>query len=217
MRDLTEGRQTVEVTGSTVRQVVRDAANLGIEVLTLYVFSAENWKRPALETAGLMRLIEQAAREELRELDQNGVRIRVSGHVEGLPPALQAELHRDIEATVGNTRLTLNLCINYGGRVEILEAAKRLVALARRGELHEDDVTAVLFAEHLYTKGLPDPDLLIRTAGEMRVSNYLLWQIAYAEIWVTDTLWPDFDTNHLIAALLDYQKRVRKFGAVVNA
>ena len=200
----------------TVRQVVRDAANLGIEVLTLYVFSAENWKRPPDETSGLMHLIEQAAREELRELHQNGVRIRVSGRVEDLPASLQAELRRDIEATAGNARLTLNLCINYGGRVEILDAAKRLVEMACRHELCARDVTPELFAEGLSTAGLPDPDLLIRTAGEMRVSNYLLWQIAYAEIWVTDTFWPDFSTDHLINALIDYQKRVRKFGAVVN-
>jgi undecaprenyl diphosphate synthase len=200
----------------TVRQVVRDAANLGLEVLTLYVFSAENWKRPPDETSGLMKLIEQAAREELRELDQNGVRIRVSGRVADLPASLQAELARDEEATAANTRLTLNLCINYGGRVEILDATKRLVEMACRQELCEKDVTAELFAEGLYTHGLPDPDLLIRTAGEMRVSNYLLWQIAYAEIHVTDAFWPDFSTDHLIEALLDYQKRVRKFGAVVN-
>lgn len=200
----------------TVRQVVRDAGELGIKVLTLYVFSAENWKRPKHETDGLMRLIERAAREELDELNGNNVHIRFSGRRDNLPLSLQREMARDEAATAGNTGLILNLCINYGGRAEILDAARRLVGMAARGEIGADDVTAATFEEGLYTHGLPDPDLLIRTAGEMRVSNYLLWQIAYAELWVTPDPWPDFSTRHLIDALADYQRRTRKFGAVVN-
>jgi undecaprenyl diphosphate synthase len=200
----------------TVRQIVRDAGNIGLEVLTLYVFSAENWKRPKLETDGLMRLIEAAARNELRELHENNVRIRFSGRIQELPESLQQEMRRDVEATANNTGLILNLCINYGGRAEILDATKRLVEMACRQELCEKDVTPELFAEGLYTAGLPDPDLLIRTAGEMRISNYLLWQIAYAELWVTNTFWPDFSTDHLVEAIMDYQRRVRKFGGIAT-
>lgn len=201
----------------TVRQIVRGAANLGIEVLTLYVFSSENWRRPKGETDGLMRLIEAAARNELRELNENNVRIRFSGRIHELPESLQAEMKRDEEATSHNTGLILNLCINYGGRTEILDAARRLVEMACRQELCAQDVTSETFAQGLYTAGLPDPDLLIRTAGEMRLSNYLLWQIAYAELWVTPTLWPDFSIDHLAEAIADYQRRVRKFGGVVTS
>ena len=170
-----------------VRQIVRDAPDVGIKVLTLYVFSAENWKRPRHETDGLMRLIERAARVELRELHESGVRMRFSGRRADLPLSLQAQMRHDEETTAGNTRLTLNLCINYGGRTEIVDAARALAARAARGELNPADIDDAAFARELYTAGLPDPDLLIRTAGEMRVSNYLLYQIAYAEIWVTPT------------------------------
>ena len=199
-----------------VRQVVRDAADLGIKVLTLYAFSTENWTRPKRETDALMRLFEEGAKKELRELHENGVHMRFSGRIRELRESLQAELRRHEEVTAHNTRLTLNICLNYSGRDEILNATRRLVEMARRQELCEKDVTPELFAQGLYTAGLPDPDLLVRTAGEMRVSNYLLWQIAYAEIWVTSTLWPDFGTHHLIEAVADFQRRVRKFGGVVN-
>ncbi len=200
-----------------VRRIVRSADDLGIKVLTLYAFSSENWTRPKQETDALMRLFEEGAKRELQELHENDVRMRFSGHVEALRPSLLAELRRNEEVTARNTGLTLNICLNYSGREEILQAARRLVAMASRQELRAEDVTPEQFAQGLYTAGLPDPDLLIRTAGEMRVSNYLLWQIAYAEIWVTDTLWPEFDTPHLIEALLDYQRRVRKFGGVVSS
>ena len=200
-----------------LRQVVHDAPDLGIKYLTLYAFSSENWRRPKLETDGLMRLIETAVRNELRELNENNVRIRFTGRIDQLPESLQREMRRDEEVTAGNTRLTLNLCVNYGGRTEIVDAARRLVEMAQRGEIHAEDVTADRFAAALYTPDLPDPDLLIRTAGEMRVSNYLLWQIAYSEIFVTNTLWPDFRTKHLIEALVDYQGRVRKFGGVQHS
>jgi len=196
------------------RRVVRAASDLGLQVLTLYAFSTENWTRPKVETDGLMRLFEEGARRELNELHENGVRMRFSGRISELPTSLQEKLRINEEKTAQNTGLTLNICLNYSGRAEIIDAAKRLVEMACRQELCEKDVTAELFAQGLYTAGLPDPDLLIRTAGEMRISNYLLWQIAYAELWVTPTLWPDFDARHLIEALLDYQKRVRKFGGV---
>jgi undecaprenyl diphosphate synthase len=199
-----------------VQQIVRDAPDIGIKVLTLYVFSAENWKRPKHETDALMVLIEKGARTELAELNANGVRMRFSGRTNELPPSLQEQIRRDEEQTAHNTRLTLNLCINYGGRTEIVDAAKRLVDMARRGLITADDVTPDLFAGQLYNADLPDPDLMIRTAGEMRVSNYLLWQVAYSELHVTPTLWPDFTTGSLLQAILDYQGRTRKFGGLVD-
>jgi undecaprenyl diphosphate synthase len=198
-----------------VRQIVRDAPDLGISVLTLYVFSAENWKRPRHETEGLMKLIERAARTELPELHDSGVRMRFCGRRSDLPPSLQVQMAHDEAVTAGNQRLTLNLCINYGGRTEIVDAARLLAEKAVRGDIAPSEITPELFAQHLTTNGQPDPDLLIRTAGEMRVSNYLLYQIAYAEIWVTPTLWPDFTTKHLLEAIVDYQGRVRKFGGVL--
>jgi undecaprenyl diphosphate synthase len=185
------------------RKIVRAASDLGLEALTLYAFSTENWTRPKTETDALMRLFEEGARRELRELHENGVRMRFSGRISELPESLQARLRENEELTRNNPGLTLNICLNYSGRDEILRAAKHLV-----------EVTPDLFARQLDTADLPDPDLLIRTAGELRVSNYLLYQIAYAELWVTPTLWPDFDKLHLVQAILDYQKRVRKFGGV---
>ncbi len=201
----------------TVRRIVRAAADLGVDVLTLYVFSNENWRRPKHETDGLMALIEQAARNELRELHENGVRIRFIGRREGLSESLKREMDHGIAVTAGNERITLNLAINYGGRAEIADAARRLAEAAARGEINPADITEEHLASHLYAPDLPDPDLLIRTAGEMRISNFLLWGVAYAEMWVTPTLWPDFTPHDLVDALEDYQKRVRKFGAVVNA
>ena len=199
-----------------VRQIVRDAPDIGIQVLTLYVFSAENWKRPRQETDGLMRLIERAARVELRELHSNGVQMRFCGRRNDLPASLQHQMRHDEAMTANNKRLTLNLCINYGGRTEIVDAARRLAEQVAHGELSPEQITEDRFAASLYTAGLPDPDLLIRTAGELRVSNYLLYQIAYAEIWVTPTLWPDFTTGHLLEGLIDYQHRVRKFGGIAT-
>lgn len=198
------------------RRVVRAASDLGIRVLTLYAFSTENWTRPALEVNGLMRLFEEGAKRELNELHANGVRMRFSGRIHELPKSLQEKLRINEEKTAGNTGMTLNVCLNYSGRAEIVDAVRELVERASRQELSGKDVTPELISSALYTAGLPDPDLLIRTAGEMRVSNYLLWQIAYAELHVTPTLWPDFDIPHLVDALLDYQKRVRRFGGVVN-
>ena len=201
----------------TVRRIVRAAADLGVRVLTLYVFSNENWRRPKHETDGLMALIEQAARSELRELHKNGVKIGFVGRREGLSASLLAEMDRDKTVTQHNTRLTLNLAINYGGRAEITDAARCLAEAVQRGELQPADITEERLAAEMYAPDLPDPDLLIRTAGEMRISNFLLWGVAYAEMWVTPTLWPDFTPALLADAIADYQKRVRKFGAVVHA
>jgi undecaprenyl diphosphate synthase len=200
----------------TVRQIVRDAGEIGVKVLTLYVFSVENWKRPKSETDALMTLIEHAARHELNELKENNVRIRFIGRREGLPISLQREMDRDIEETKANTGLILNLAINYGGRAEIADAVRSIAADVAAGRLQPGDVNESLITKRLYAPDLPDPDLLIRTAGEMRVSNFLLWGVAYAELWVTDSLWPDFNAILLAEAIRDYQSRVRKFGSVVN-
>ncbi len=200
----------------TVRRIVRAAAEFGIPVLTLYVFSNENWRRPKHETDGLMSLIEHAAKNELRELHENGVKIRFIGRREGLSASLLREMDRDMAVTAGNDRLTLNLAINYGGRAEIADAARQIAESVRRGEMEPSDVTEKSLSARMYAPELPDPDLLIRTAGEMRLSNFLLWGVAYAEIWVTRALWPDFTPELLVEALEDYGRRVRKFGAVLS-
>jgi undecaprenyl diphosphate synthase len=200
----------------TVRQIVRDAGEIGIKVLTLYVFSVENWKRPKKETDALMHLIEHAARHELNELKENNVRIRFVGRRAGLPDALIAEMERDIDETKGNTGLILNLAINYGGRAEIVDAVKSVASDVAAGRLDPASITEETISKRMYAPDLPNPDLLIRTAGEMRVSNFLLWGVAYSELWVTNSLWPDFNAALLAEAIKDYQSRVRKFGSVVN-
>jgi len=200
----------------TVKDIVRDAADLDLRVLTLYVFSNENWRRPKLETDGLMTLIEHATRTELLELHENGVKMRFMGRRSDLPASLLREITRAEELTKNNPGLTLNLALNYGGRAEIVDAARSIAEDVQRGNLCLDDITEEELSRRTYAPDLPDPDLLIRTAGELRISNFLLWGIAYAEIWVTPTLWPDFTTEHLVQAIEDFQRRVRKFGAVVN-
>jgi len=197
---------------SVARRMVEVAAGFGVQVLTLYTFSSENWNRPQEEVEGIMRMIAQAARAELESMLEEGVRITVSGHLDEVPRDVREELQRDIDATRDNERIILNLALNYGGRTEILDAVRRIAALTARAELAPEEIDEELFGKFLYSPQLPDPDLLIRTAGELRVSNFLLWQIAYAEIWVTDVLWPDFSREDFVRAIADYQKRVRKFG-----
>lgn len=197
------------------REIVRAAGDFGIGALTLYTFSTENWSRGG-EADKLMALYEQASRDELATMMENNVRFRVSGFVPGLPQSLQDVLNTNIRETAGNTGLVLNLAMNYGGRYEILQAVKEVYARLSDGRMSPDDLTDEYFSGLLYTAGLPDPDLLIRTAGEMRVSNFLLWQIAYSEFWVTPTLWPDFTPTDLVKATADYQTRTRKFGSVVE-
>jgi undecaprenyl diphosphate synthase len=197
----------------SVREVVEGSARLGVPVLTLYAFSVENWKRPPTEVSMLMMLLKQYLRLELSTLLRNDIRFHVVGRIEELAADVQREL-RDAERKTANNRgMLFNIALNYGGRAEIVEAAKRLIA----DGVPAEDVTEQRFAERLYTAGQPDPDLLIRTSGEMRVSNFLLWQIAYAEIWVTDTLWPDFRKRHLLEAILAYQKRERRYGGIQPA
>lgn len=194
----------------SVREVVEGSARLGIRVLTLYAFSVENWKRPVTEVSTLMMLLKRYLRLELNTLLRNDIRFRVVGRAEDLARDVQKEL-RDAEAkTAGNRGMIFNIALNYGGRAEIVEAVRRLMADGTPA----DAITESKFSEYLYTAGQPDPDLLIRTSGEMRVSNFLLWQIAYAEIWVTDTLWPDFRKRHLLEAILAYQKRDRRYGGI---
>jgi undecaprenyl diphosphate synthase len=198
---------------ASVRDTVEASARLGIRVLTLYAFSVENWKRPPLEVRTLMTLLKRYLRLELKTLLRNDIRFTVIGRMEGLDPDIQQELLRAIDATRNNPGMQFNIALNYGGRTEIVDAARRAVEAGVRPE----DLDEHKFSEFLYTAGQPDPDLLIRTSGEMRVSNFLLWQIAYAEIWVTEVLWPDFRRQHLLEAILDYQKRDRRYGGITPA
>jgi len=194
----------------SVRDVVETSARLGIDVLTLYAFSVENWKRPRAEINVLMMLLKRYIRSELGTLLENNIRFRVIGRPEELAPDVQHELEIGIERTDKNTGMQFNIALNYGGRAEIVDAARRAIAAG----IAPDDLDERRFGELLYTAGQPDPDLLIRTSGEMRVSNFLLWQIAYSEIWVTETLWPDFRRRDLLEAIVAYQKRDRRYGGI---
>ena len=194
----------------SVRDIVESSARLGIKVLTLYAFSVENWKRPITEVSTLMSLLKRYVRLELNTLLRNDIRFAVIGREEELAPDVQRELKMAEEQTARNAGMLFNIALNYGGRAEIVEAARRAIASG----IKPSDLDEQHFSNFLYTAGQPDPDLLIRTSGEMRVSNFLLWQIAYAEIWVTDTLWPDFRKRHLLEAILAYQKRDRRYGGI---
>lgn len=196
----------------SVREVTEAAAELGIRYLTLYAFSTENWRRPAHEVNALMRLLVQTIRKEMRTLQQNNIRLQTIGDTSQLPEKTAEGLRLAIAETAGNTRMTLVLALNYSARQEMVQAARRLVESACRGEMTPDQIDEATLAGHLYTAGMPDPSLLIRTSGENRISNFLLWQIAYAELYFTPVLWPDFRREHLYEAILDYQQRERRFG-----
>ena len=196
----------------SVRATVETCAELGVQALTLYAFSIENWKRPRPEVDTLWRLLRVFLRRELPDLMRNNIRLGAMGRLDALSPAVRRDLDATIGATAGNAGMRLTLAINYSGRAELVDAIKTLVEDARNGETAKID--EALVASRLYTAGLPDPDLLIRTSGEMRISNFLLWQIAYAELYVTETLWPDFRREDLLRAVLDYQKRDRRFGGL---
>ena len=196
----------------TLRSVLLNASQLGIKYLTVYAFSAENWRRPQDEVAGLMKLIETAAKDELRAMHQNNVRVFVAGRLDEVPPTLQKALRDGVETTKHNTGITFTLAVNYGGRAEIVDAVKAMVAAGAT----PDSVTEESIAAHLYNPGMPEPDLMIRTAGEMRWSNFLIWQSAYTELFVTEKPWPEFDEGELLRAVSTYQQRTRKFGAVVE-
>ena len=193
-----------------VRDTVETSARLGLPVLTLYAFSVENWKRPVPEVTALMGLLRHYLRAELHSLLKNGIQFRVIGQLDRLSREVREELEAAVERTSSNTGMVFNIALSYGGRAEIVDAARQAIAQG----IAPEDLDEDSFASLLYTAGQPDPDLLIRTSGEMRVSNFLLWQIAYAEIWVTDTYWPDFRARHLLEAVADYQRRDRRYGAV---
>ena len=199
-----------------LKNFVMTAADLGIKVITAYAFSSENWKRPTDEVTGLMKLICFAAKAELNYMKKEGVRIVTSGRFADLPKPLQDQFGKDCEATKSNSRIVLNIAVNYGGRNEIVDAAKLLAARVSAGEMNIDEINEKTFSANMYHPELPDPDLLIRTAGELRISNFLLWQTAYSELYVTDILWPDFGRDELIKAIESYRKRTRKFGRVVD-
>lgn len=198
----------------TVRDIVKACVGLGVRYLTLYTFSTENWKRPKDEITTLMRLIVKSLQNETNELHANGVRLSTIGNKDSLPDVVRQELEQAVVKTSANTKLTLNLALSYSGRWEIIEAAKRIGEMIKDGQIRSEDVTESVFSSLLTTKDMPDPDLLIRSGGEFRVSNFLLWQIAYSEFFVTDVLWPEFKRQHLYEAIKDYQKRERRFGLV---
>jgi undecaprenyl diphosphate synthase len=199
----------------SVRTVVETCRQIGIEALTLYAFSTENWKRPRTEVDMLWRLLQIYLRRELPEILRNGVRLTCMGRWDGLPSQVRDELQTAIDKTAHNTGMQLNVALNYSGRAELVDAVNTIVENARaEGRLENLEIDERTIASHLYTAGMHDPDLLIRTSGEMRISNFLLWQIAYAELYVTDTLWPDFRRADLLDAILEYQKRDRRFGGL---
>jgi undecaprenyl diphosphate synthase len=194
-----------------VRRILEACGDLGIKIVTLYAFSTENWTRPPEEVNGLMRLLSQVIDRETQNLRKNGVRLHHLGSLEGLPPRLRSRIERAIAATAGGDRLLLNVALNYGGRREIVTAVQRLM----KDGISPDQVNEEMLSRYLYTAGLPDPDLIIRTAGEMRLSNFLIWQAAYAEFYATPTYWPDFDRQELEKALQSYAQRRRKFGGLI--
>ncbi len=196
----------------SVRVVVRKARELGIKVLTLYAFSKENWRRPKDEVGALMGLLETYLRKEVDDLDRQGIALRTIGETEMLPKNIQALLKESIQRTAKNQGMILNLALSYGGRAEITRATRLIAEACLRGDLSPDEITEEMFAQYLYTAGLPDPDLLIRTSGEQRISNFLLYQCAYTEFYITPVLWPDFREEEFMAALRDYARRERRFG-----
>ncbi len=196
----------------SVREVVRAAHELGVGVLTLYAFSSENWNRPKLEVEELMRLLDHYIGVELEEVMRNGIRVRAMGRLERVPPHTRRKLEDAIRRTRDNTEMQLVFALSYGGRQEIVDAARRLLRDFELGKLAVDHLDEKTFAEYLYEPDLCDPDLLIRTGGEARISNFLLWQLAYTELWVTDLMWPDFRKDHLVQAVIEYQSRERRFG-----
>ncbi len=196
----------------SVREAVVAASEIGVKYLTLYAFSTENWNRPQAEVEALMDLLVNTLMSEVESLHENGVRLNTIGDTDSLPATCRATLRRAIEQTAANDRITLTLALSYSSRWEILRAARSIAQDVKDGRLEMHDVNERLISDRLSTQGMPDPELLIRTSGEQRISNYLLWQIAYAELWFTSVLWPDFQKEHLFQAVLDYQSRERRFG-----
>ena len=198
----------------SLRSVVRAAGELGVQFLTIYAFSSENWQRPPHEVSTLMTLLERSIERELPELMERNVRFRAIGRPDGVPPRVAAGIRRLMDTTAGNTGLTLLMAFNYGGRDEMVDAVRALARQVQSGSLRPEDIDEVRVSRALYTDGVPDPDLLIRTSGEQRLSNFLLWQIAYTELWMTPTLWPDFGAREFCVAVAEFQQRNRRFGRV---
>ncbi|WP_139488953.1 isoprenyl transferase [Brevibacillus dissolubilis] len=198
----------------TVKEIVKAADDIGVEALTMYAFSTENWKRPRDEVDFLMKLPQEFLTTELDELIERNIRIRMLGIQQGLPDFTLKALLAGEERTKNNTGLILNFALNYGGRTEITNAVTEIAQLVADGKLRPDEINDALVNDHLYTRDLPDPDLLIRTSGEIRLSNFMLWQLAYTELWFTDVLWPDFNKEHFYQAIAEYQGRARRYGAV---
>ncbi len=201
----------------SARTIIETCARLKIPALTLYAFSMENWRRPKTEIDFLMRLLREYLRKELPVIHKNNIRLLVIGRADQLPDAVRADVERGMEQTAGNSGMQLAVALNYGGRAELVDAFNRILDRVRDSGLPNAHIDEETISQNLYTAGLPDPDLLIRTSGEMRVSNFLLWQIAYAEIYVTETLWPDFTRAQLYEALFDFQKRERRYGGLSDA
>jgi undecaprenyl diphosphate synthase len=199
---------------AAVKDTVETAARLELQVITLYAFSVENWKRPRFEVSTLMLLLKEYIRKEIDTLMENNIRFVPIGRITGLDASVQKELAWAAKKTAGNTGLCFQIALNYGGRAEIVDTVNRIMKVLQEKGLDDVTVDEAFFADHLYTSGTPDPDLLIRTSGELRVSNFLLWQIAYAEIYVTRTLWPDFRRRHLFEAIVDFQARERRYGGI---
>jgi len=201
---------------ASVREIVETAARLELGVVTLYAFSVENWKRPRYEVATLMLLLKEYIQKELATLMENDIRFMPIGRIDGLERSVRKELARAVEATANNKGLLFQIALNYGGRAEIVDTVNRIIGILREKDLSDFVVDEDFFGSHLYAGAVPDPDLLIRTSGEIRVSNFLLWQIAYAEIHVTKVLWPDFQRRHLFEAIIDFQSRERRYGGVLE-
>jgi len=198
----------------TIREIVKASSEIGVKYLTLYAFSTENWKRPSDEVNALMNLLVEYLRNEVEELHKNNVIINTIGDISKLPQVCQDELKAAFEKTKNNTGLTLNLALNYGSRDEIIRATKKIAEMVKNNEIKLEDIDEKLISSCLYTSDMPDPDLLIRPSGEYRISNFLLWQIAYSEFWFSHIFWPDFKRNDLYKAIYDYQKRDRRFGGI---
>lgn len=203
-----------EAGAETVRAIVRTCREIGIPILTLFAFSTENWQRPKIEVATLMVLLKKFIDSEQNEMIENNIRLNAIGQLEKLPEDVRISLKRTMDLTGKNKGMLLNLALSYGGRAEIVDMVKVLAGKAIDGKMDPHSITPEIVADHLYTAGMPDPDLLIRTSGEMRISNFLLWQIAYTEIFITDTLWPDFGRDEFLSILIDFQNRERRFGNV---
>lgn len=197
-----------------VTEIVEAAFRLNVKYLSLYAFSTENWKRPKNEVEALMKLLIQYIDKEIERIHNNNIKVQTMGDISKLPQSVIKEVNKAIELTKNNTKMVLNIGLNYGGRDEIVRAVKNILDDVKLGKIKKEDIDDKVFSEYLYTKGMPDPDLLIRPSGELRLSNFMLYQVAYTEFWYSDIFWPDFKEQHLYQAIIDYQKRDRRFGGV---